>query len=133
MPKRLTVFMLFVLFVTGCHGQRDARSFTYKLHNPQNDGQYSTLHSMPDGALLMVSKQFDQPMQIWNLLRITDWDTSQPREDKLDVDVGPNEELYGGLNGGPGYDRNDQLLMDPGGNYLVVRLSQDADIMETEP
>ena len=123
MPERLTLFMLFVLFLTGCDG---ARSFTYKLHSPQNSGQYSTLHSMPDGALLMVSERFEQPKQIWNLLRITDWDTSQPREDKLDVDVGPNEEEYGQLNRGARYDRNDQLLMDPGGNYLVVRLSQDA-------
>ena len=124
MSGRLTVFILFVLFLTGCDGQR---SFTYKLHNPQNDGQYSTLHSMPDGALLMASQRFAKPKQIWNLLRITNWDTSQPREDKLDVDVGPNEEEYGQLNGGARYDRSDQLLMDPGGNYLVVRLSQDAD------
>jgi hypothetical protein len=130
MPKRLTVLMLFVLFVTGCRGQY-ARSFTDKLHNPQNDDQYSTLHSMPDGALLMVSKRFGQPKQIWNLLRITDWDTSQPREDKLDVDVGPNEELYGNQEGR--YDRTDQLLMDPGGNYLVVRLRQDADSSNLNP
>ncbi len=126
MTERLTLFMLFVLFLSGCGSQR---SFTYKLHNPQNDGQYSTLHTMPDGALLMVSKRFNEPQQIWNLLRITDWDTSEPREDKLDVDVGPNEENFGSLNGlnqGDGYDRNDQLLMDPGGNYLVVRLSPDA-------
>jgi len=129
MPKRLTLFMLFVLFLTGCDWHWGARSFTYKLHNPQNDGQYSTLHTMPEGALLMVSKRFNQPQQIWNLLRITDWDTSEPREDKLDVDVGPNKENYGELNWenqGDGYDRNDQLLMDPGGNYLVVRLSPDA-------
>jgi hypothetical protein len=103
------------------------------LHNPQNDDQYSTLHSMPDGALLMVSKHFEQPMQIWNLLRVRDWDTSQPREDKLNVDVGPNEELYGELNGGAGYDRNDQLLMDPGGNYLVVRVSQDSEARNPNP
>jgi hypothetical protein len=129
MPKRLTLLMLFVLCPTGCGGQRDARSFTYKLHNPQNHNQYSTLHSMPDGALLMVSKRFEQPQQIWNLLRIADWDTSHPREDKLDVDVGPNKELFAELSWqsqGDGYDRNDQLLMDPGGNYLVVRLSPDA-------
>lgn len=127
MSGRLTVFILIVLFVTGCRGQRDARSFTYRLQNPQNDGQYSTLHSMPDGAFLMVSQRFEQPKRIWNLLRITYWDTSRPREDKLDVDVGPNEEDYGELNGNPGYDRNDHFLMDPGGNYLVVRLSQNAD------
>ena len=129
MPERLTLFMLFVLFLTGCDGQRGARSFTYKLHNPQDSDQYSTLHSMPDGALLMVSKRFNEPKQIWNLLRITDWDTSEPREGKLDVDVGPNKELSGELSWesqGDGYDRNDQLLMDPGGNYLVVRLSPDA-------
>jgi hypothetical protein len=78
MPRRLTVFMLFVLFVAGCRGQR---AFTYKLHNRQNDDQYSTLHTMPDGALLMVSKRFEQPKQIWNLVRIGAWDTSQPRED----------------------------------------------------
>jgi hypothetical protein len=126
MPERLTLFMLFVLFLAGCEGH-GAKSFTYKLHNPQNDGQYSTLHLMPDGGLLMVSERFEQPKQIWNLLRVTDWDTSQPREDKLDVDVGPNEEEYGQHNGNPGYDRNDQLLMDPGGNYLVVRLSQHAE------
>jgi hypothetical protein len=132
MPERLTLFMLFVLFLTGCDVQWGARSFTYKLHNPQNDGQYSTLHLMPDGGLLMVSKRFNEPKQIWNLLRITDWDTSQPREEKLDVDVGPNEELYGG-NQGDGYDRNDQLLMDPGGNYLVVRLSPDAFAWNGDP
>ena len=123
MSGRLAVFILFVLFLTGCDGQR---SFTHKFHNPQSDGQYSTLHSMPDGALLMVSERFEQPKQLWNLLRVTDWDTSQPREDKLDVDVGPNEEEYGQLNGGARYDRNDQLLMDPGGNFLVVRLSPNA-------
>jgi hypothetical protein len=89
MPERLTLFMLFVLSLIGCDGQR---SITYKLHNPQNDDQYSTLHSMPDGTLLMLSRRSEQPKQIWNMLRITDWDTSQPREDKLDVDVGPNEE-----------------------------------------
>ena len=115
MLERLTLFMLFVLFMTGCHR---ARSFTYKLHNPQNDGQYSTLHTMPEGALLIVSKRFNQPQQIWNLVRITGWDTSEPREDKLDVDMGPNEENFGAINWtfqGDGYDRNDQLLMDPEG------------------
>jgi hypothetical protein len=60
-PERLTLFMLFVLFLTGCDVQSGARSFTYKLHNPQNDGQYSTLHLMPDGGLLMVSKRFTNP------------------------------------------------------------------------
>lgn len=122
----MTFFMLLALFLTGCHG---ARSFTYEVHNPQHSDQYSTLHSMPDGALLMVSKRLKQPQQTWNLVRIAAWDTPQPHEDKLDVDVGPNEELFGEVNWtsqGDGYDRNDQLLMDPGGNYLVVRLSPDA-------
>jgi hypothetical protein len=129
MPKRLTVLMLFVLFMTGCRG-RYARSFTYKLHNPQNSDQSSTLHSMPDGALLMVATRNEQPRQVWNLLRITDWETSHPREDKLDVDVGPNEEL---LREEDKYDHSGQLLMDPGGNYLVVRLSQDADSSNLNP
>src|ERR1700721_120130 len=75
--ERLIVFMLFVLFLTGCGGQR---AFRYKLHNPQTDGQYSTLHRMPDGALLMVSKRLAQPQQIWNLVRVAAWDTSQPHE-----------------------------------------------------
>jgi len=129
MLGRLALFLLFVFFLTGCQGPRNGRYFTYKLHNPQNDDQYSTLHTMPDGALLIVSKRLKQPKQIWNLVRIAAWDTSQPHEDKLDVDVGPNEELFGAINWtsqGDGYDRNDQLLMDPGGNYLVVPLSQDA-------
>ena|SRR5579862_2177281 len=127
MRGRLTVFLLFVLFAIGCRGQRESPSFTYKLHNAQNSQQYSSLHSMPGGALLVLVKRDEQPKQIWELLRITDWNTAQPREDKLVVDVGPNEEYYGQLNGGAQYDRNDQLLMDPGGNYLVVRLSQDTD------
>src|ERR1700686_774908 len=133
MPERLTLFMLFLLFLTGCDGQR---SFTYKLHNPQNDGQYSTLHRIPDGALLMVSKRLAQPQQIWNLVRIAAWDTSQPHEDKLDVDVGPNKEDFGEINWtsqGDGFDLNDQLLMDPGGNYLVVRLSPDAFAWNVNP
>ena len=84
---------------------------------------------MPDGALLMVSKRLAQPQQIWNQVRVAAWDTSQPHEDRLDVDVGPNQENFGEINWtsqGDGYDLNDQLLMDPGGNYLVVRLSPDA-------
>lgn len=131
MVKHLTLFMLLAFCLTGCGGQQDGRSFTYQLRNPQNNGQFSTLHTMPDGALLMVSKRDEQPRQIWNLLRIADWDDSQPREDKLDVDVGPNDELVGwgaGTFQQDRYDRNDQLLMDPGGNYLVVRLSPDADL-----
>jgi len=134
MLGRLTLFMLCLFSLTGCDGQQP--SFTYKLDNPQNDDQYSTLHLMPDGALLMVSKRFKQPKHIWNLLRITDWDTSQTRETKLDVDVGLNEEDFAYLSWvrqGDGYDRNDQLLMDPGGNYLVVRLSPDAFDWNVQP
>jgi len=84
----------------------------------------------------MLSKQDEQPKQVWSLLRITGWDTPNPREDKLDVNVGANEEYYAQLNGGARYDRNDQLLMDPGGNYLVVRLSPDEeswDLNSNEP
>ncbi len=133
MPGRLTLFMLFVLSLAECDGQR---SFTYQLHNPQNDGQYSTLHRMPDGALLMVSKRLAQPQQIWNLVRIAAWDTSQPHEDKLDVDVGPNKEPFANndwTSQGDGYDLNDQFLMDPGGNYLMVRLSPDAFAWNVNP
>jgi hypothetical protein len=129
--ERLTLFILFVFSLTGCHGQRYARAFTDKLHKTQNNHQWSTLHTMPDGALLTVSKRFEQPKQFWNLLRIAAWDTSQPREDKLDVDVGPNDESLGWSLQADRYDRNDQLLMDPGGNYLVVRLSQDADTWDS--
>ena len=125
MPGRVKIAILSALLLAGCDGHWGARSFAYKLHSPQNDGQYSSLHSMPDGSLLMLSKQFAQPKQVWNLLRITDWDTAHPREDRLAVDVGANDDGYGQLNGGARYDRNDQLLMDPGGNYLVVRLSPD--------
>ena len=123
--------MLLVLFLTAQgHG---ARSFTYKLHHSRMTvGHFIPAWDAPwrlaDGSF----KQFNEPQQIWNLLRITDWDTSQPREDKLDVEVGPNKELYGG-NQGDGYDRNDQLLMDPGGNYLVVRLSPDAYRWNADP
>src|SRR5579871_4449716 len=130
MRGRLAVFLLFVFVATGCRGQRESPSFTYKLHNPENSQQYSSLHSMPGGTLLVLVKPDEQPKQIWELLRITDWDSSHPLEDKLAVDVGPNEDYYGQLNGGAQYDRNDQLLMDPGGNYLVVRLSQDTDSWE---
>lgn len=133
MSERVTFFLLLVLLGGGCGGQR---SFTYKLRHPQNRDQYSTLHSMPGGALLMVSKRLEHPQRTWNLVRIAGWDTSQPQEDKLDVDVGPNEELFGQVNWtsqGDGFDRNDQLLMDPGGNYLVVRLSPDASSWNTDP
>ena len=76
---------------------------------------------MPDGALLVVTKQLEQPKQIWNLRRIAAWDTSRPREDALDVDVGPNDELLAWSLQEDRQDRNAQLMMDPGGNYLVVR------------
>jgi hypothetical protein len=88
---------------------------------------------MPDGGLLMLSKPDTQPKQIWTLLRITGWDTSKPLEDKLDVDVGANDELRGGTFQEDKYDHSTQLLMDPGGNYLVVRLSQDAGSWELDP
>ena len=130
MPRRLTVFILFVLLMTGCRGQR---AFKYKLLNRQNSDQSSSLHTMPDGGLLMVSKRNEQPKQIWNLLRITGWDTSHPREDKLDVDVGPNDELSGWAYQEDKYDHSNQLLMDPGGNYLVVRLSVNADWWNMNP
>jgi len=82
---------------------------------------------MPDGGLLVVSKRIEQPKQIWKLRRIAAWDTSQRREDELDVDVGPNDEILDWPHQQDRFDRNDQLLMDPRGNYLVVRLSQGAD------
>jgi hypothetical protein len=119
--------MLVAFFLAGCHGQGAARSFTYRLHKPQNNNEFSTLHSMPDGALLVVTKRLEQPKQIWTLRRIAAWDSSQPREDELDVDVGPNEEPLDWALQKDRWDRNDQLLMDPGGNYLVVRFSQNAD------
>ncbi|MGA7871118.1 MAG: hypothetical protein WCA22_09480 [Candidatus Binatus sp.] len=119
--------MVVAFFLAGCHGQGNARSFTYRLRKPQNEQGYSTLHTMRDGALLVATKRLEQPKQIWTLTRIEAWDTSQPREDELDIDVGPNDELLGWLSQKDRSDRNDQLLMDPGGNYLVVRLSQNAD------
>jgi hypothetical protein len=131
LSRSLTLFLLFVFSLTGCDGQRDARSFTYRLRNRQKNDRSSTLHTMPDGGLLVLSKRFEQPKEIWNLVSIAAWDTSEPREDKLDVDVGPNNEVLGWSLQADRYDRNDQLLMDPGGNYLVVRLSPDADTWDT--
>jgi len=133
MLERRTLFLLVAFFLTGCPGQADASSFTYRLRKPQNNQEFSTLHSMPDGALLVVTKQIEQPKQIWTLRRIAAWDTSQPLEDELDVDVGPNDESLGWSLQEDRWDRNDQLLMDPGGNYLVVRLSQNADIGNASP
>jgi hypothetical protein len=127
MLERRTLFLVVAFFLTVCPGQGNARSFTYRLHKPQNNQEFSTLHSMPDGALLVVTKQREQPKQIWKLRRIADWATSQPREDELDVDVGPNDEPIDSNFQGDRVDRNDQLLMDPAANYLVVRLSQNAD------
>jgi len=126
------LFLVVAFFLTGCRGQ-GARTFTYGLHKPQNEQEYSTLHSMPDGDLLIVTKRLEQPKQIWTLTRIEAWDTAQPREDELDVDVGPNDELLGWLSQKDRYDRNDQLLMDPGGNYLVVRLSENAEEWSQNP
>ncbi|MGD0075302.1 MAG: hypothetical protein ABSD31_13325 [Candidatus Binataceae bacterium] len=124
---RRALFMVVAFLLTACHGQVDAMSFNYRLRKPQNQQGYSTLHTMPDGALLVVTKRIEQPKQIWTLRRIAAWDSSQPREDELDVDVGPNNEPLDWPLQKDRYDRNDQLLMDPGGNYLVVRLSQNAD------
>ena len=84
--------MLVAFSLTGCHGQVGRQSFNYRLRKPENKQEYSTLHSMPDGALLVVTKRIEQPKQIWTLRRIAAWDTSQPREDELDIDVGPNDE-----------------------------------------
>jgi len=120
MLRRLALFMVVTISLTGCR----LKSFTYELREPQPEGEYSSLHTMPDGALLVLTKREEQPKQIWNLRRIVAWDTSEPREDDLEVDVGPNDELW------PPFesdlkDRSDQLLMDPGGNYLVVRFAPD--------
>ncbi len=133
MLERLTLFMLLAFYLAGCHGQGDARSFTYRLNKPQNNQEYSTLHTMPDGALLVVTKRVEQPKQIWLLRRIAAWDTSHPREDELDVDVGPNDEPLGWALQADRWDRNDQLLMDPAANYLVVRMSQNADTWNPSP
>lgn len=133
MRKRGTLVIVGALFWTGCHGPGSTRSFSYRLHKPQKNHESSTLHSMPDGALLVVTKRDEQPKQIWHLRRITAWDTAQTREDALDVDVGPNNELLGWAQQEDRYDRDDQLLMDPGGNYLVVRLSQNADTWNQTP
>ncbi len=127
MVQRLTLLIVVSFVLTGCPGLGDAVSFTYKLHEPRNSQEFSTLHTMPAGALLVVSKRILQPKQIWTLRRIAAWDTSQPREDELEVDVGPNDEPLDWSLQADRHDRTDQLLMDPGGNYLVVRLSQDAD------
>ncbi|MGB8683680.1 MAG: hypothetical protein WCD12_12420 [Candidatus Binatus sp.] len=127
MLKRLTLFILVAFSLTGCHCGGGARSFSYSLRQPQNDREFSTLHTMPDGALLVLTKRLEQPKQIWTIRRIAAWDTSQPREDDLDVDVGPNDEPLDWADQYDRWDRNVQLLMDPGGNYLVVRLSQNAD------
>jgi hypothetical protein len=131
MLERRTLFLVVAFFLTGCRGQGDTRSFNYRLHQPQNNQQYSTLHSMPDGALLVLTKRLEQPKQIWTLRRIAAWDTSQPREDELDIDV--DDELLDWSLQKDLDDRNDQLLMDPGGNYLVVRLSQNADRWNQNP
>lgn len=128
MFERLTLFMVVTVSLAGCHGQADAGSFTYRLHKPQNNDEFSTLHTMPDGALLVVTKRLEQPKQIWKLRRIADWETSDPREDELDIDVGPNDEALNWADQEDRWDRNAQLMMDPAGNYLVVRLSaEDAD------
>lgn len=133
MRKRWTLFVMFAIGLTSCDGQRDNKSFSYKLRTPQRGHEYSTLHSTPNGALIVVTKRDEQPQQIWHLRRIAAWDTYRPREDQLDVDVGPNNELLGWEQQEDRYDRNDQLLMDSAGNYLMVRLSQNADTWNQNP
>ena len=91
MLKRLTLFMLVAFFFTGCQ-RGGARSFTYNLRKPQN--QINSRPCIRCPMLLAGGIQAaQQPKQIWNIRRIVAWDTSEPREDELDVDVGPNEEL----------------------------------------
>jgi hypothetical protein len=126
-PRATTLFILVACFLTCCHGWGDAKSFSYRLRKPQNEGEYSTLHTMPDGRLLVLTKRLEQPKQIWTLRRIAAWNTPQPHEDELDVDVGPNDEGLAWPLQPDRWNRNDQLLMDPGGNYLVVRFSQNPD------
>ncbi|HTA40880.1 MAG TPA: hypothetical protein VK789_00455 [Bryobacteraceae bacterium] len=133
MRTRMAILFSVAFSVTGCHGQGNSGSFSYKLRKPQNHHAYSTLHSMPNGALLVVTKRVEQPKQIWHLRRIAAWDASRPREDQLDVDVGQNDELLGWELQEDRYDRDDQLLMDPAGNYLVVRWSQNADTWNQNP
>jgi hypothetical protein len=128
MLQRLTLLIVLAIGLTGCR----LKSFTYQLRKPQNDQEYSTLHSMPDGALLVLTKRMEQPKQIWKLRRIAGWDSSQPREDDLDVDVGPNDELWPPLDNDL-LDRTAQLLMDPGGNYLVVRFAPDTQSWNRNP
>ena len=131
MIRRLTFFIMVAFSLTGCRGP--AKSFAYKFGKPESWSVASTLHTMPDGALLVVTKPAEHPNEVWKLRRIAAWDTSQPREDKLDVDVGPNNELLFGSFQEDRWDRNTQFLMDPGGNYLVVRLSQNADTWNQNP
>jgi hypothetical protein len=126
MLKHRSLFVLVVFFVSSC--QMHARAFTYNLRRPQQGWTFSTLHTMPDGDLLVLTKRFEQPKQIWTLRRIAAWDRSQPREEEMDVNVGPNDEPLDWALQADRWNRNDQLLMDPHGNYLVVRLSQNADM-----
>jgi hypothetical protein len=121
--KRIFWLMVIAFSLTSCGGE----AFSYKLRNPQNSGEFSTLHTMPDGDLLVLIKQIEQPKQTWKLRRIAGWDSSQPHEDALDVDVGPNDEILDWSLQRDRADRNDQLLMDRGGNYLVVRRTEGAD------
>ena len=59
-------FIAIAFALTDCSGQ----AFSYRLHNPQNAGDYSTLHTMPDGDLLVLTKRIEQPKQIWKLHRM---------------------------------------------------------------
>ena len=109
------------------------RSFIYRLRKRQNKQEYSTLHSMPDGALLVVTKRVYSPSKSGlcgasrpgtprNRVRtswILTWGQMMNHSDRaIQKDR---------------WDRNDQLLMDSAGNYLVVRLSQNADTWNQNP
>jgi hypothetical protein len=73
--KRKFWLMVVAFSLMGCGGE----AFTFRLRNQQNSSEYSTLHTMPDGDLLVVAKRIEQPKQIWKLRRIAGWDGSQPR------------------------------------------------------
>jgi len=132
MRQRLTLLMVVAFVLSGCPGYGNTQSFTYALRKPQNERGYSTLHTMPDGALLVLIKPIEQPKQIWQLRRIVGWGTAQPREDELAIDVGPNDELWPPFESEE-MDHTPQLLMDPGRNYLVVRFAPDTKSWNRHP
>jgi hypothetical protein len=55
MLQWLTLSMVVAIGLTGCR----PKSFICQLRKPQNDQEYSTLHSMPDGALLVLTKRME--------------------------------------------------------------------------